>query len=115
MGTDRSRDQYEGILIMDPRIAEINAAGTTATEDSPQTGPITADAGFSTEAVIVASGTPEDGDSLELLGQKAGSPGINQAGYAWREDGDPTWYGWDAPSVITSSITCIQSGFNIRL
>jgi len=102
MGTDRSRDQYEGILIMDPRIAEINAAGTTATEDSPQTGPITADAGFSTEAVIVASGTPEDGDSLELLGQKAGSPGINQAGYAWREDGDPTWYGWDAPSVITS-------------
>jgi len=116
MGTDRSRDQYEGILIMDPRIAEINAAGTTATEDSPQTGPITADAGFSTEAVLLASGTPEDGDSLELLGMKAGSPGVNRAGFAWREDGDPTWYGWDVPSVITAfefveDATSIFSGF----
>ena len=116
MGTDRSRDQYEGILIMDPRIAEINAAGTTATEDSPQTGPITADAGFSTEAVIVASGTPEDGDSLELLGMRAGSPGVNRAGFAWREDGDPTWYGWDVPSVITAfefveDATSVNTGF----
>jgi len=102
MGTDRSRDQYEGILIMDPRITAINVAGTTATEDSPQTGPITADAGFSTEAVIVASGTPEDGDSLLLRGMKAGSPGINRAGYAWRETDATNWFGWNVPSVITA-------------
>ena len=102
MGTDRSRDQYEGILIMDPRITAINVAGTTATEDSPQTGPITADAGFSTEAVIVASGTPEDGDSLLLRGMKAGSPGISRAGFAWRETIADTWNGWEVPNKIGS-------------
>ena len=100
MGTDRSRDQYEGILIMDPRITAINVAGTTATEDSPQTGPITADVGFSTEAVIVASGTPEDGDPLLLRGMKAGSPGINRAGFAWRETIADTWNGWEVPNKI---------------
>lgn len=116
MGTDRSREQYEGFLIMDRRVTEINAARTTATEDAPQTGPITADAGFSTEAVIIASGTPEDGDSLELLGMKAGSPGVNRAGYAWREDGDPTWNGWEVPNKIGSfelaeNATSVNDGF----
>lgn len=101
MGTERNRAQYEGFLIQDRRITTINATNSTATENSPQVGPITADSGFTTEAVIVASGTPDNGDSLEILGLKAGSPGTNRAGFGWREDGATDWNGWDVPSVIT--------------
>ena len=102
MGTNLSRTQYEGILIMDRRPSMVNAANSTFTEDAPQVGPITADAGFETEAIIVASGTPTDGDPLLLRGMKAGSPGVNRAGFAWRETTATKWYGWDMPSVITA-------------
>jgi len=101
MGTERNRAQYEGLLIQDRRITTINATNSTATENSPQVGPITADTGFSTEALIIASGTPDDGDTLELIGLKGGSPGTNRAGFGWREDGATNWNGWDVPSVIT--------------
>ena len=101
MGTDRQRSQYEGILRFDRRVTGIDAANTTATEDAPQAGPITADAGFSTEAVLVASGTPAAGDTLEIIGLKAGPPGANRCGFGWRESGAASWLGWDVPSVIS--------------
>jgi len=101
MGSDRQRPQYEGILVMDRRVTGIDAANTTATEDAPQAGPITADAGFSTEAVIVATGTPENGDALQILSMRAGTPGLGGAGFAHRQSPATEWFGWDVPSKIT--------------
>jgi hypothetical protein len=101
MGTDVSRTEYEGILIMDPSITAVWATESNATESTPQAGPITPDTGVKTEIVLQSSGTPTDGDPLLLYTMKAGVPGVDTAGFAWRETTATDWYGWDVPSSIT--------------
>ena len=110
MGSDKSADRYQGILIPDARfkassllptglVVEPMSAYTQAGPSAGVPGP--AD---QSDMVLKASGDQSAGGHLEILTQLSGHPGVEQAQYIWRDanvDSSKGYKGWDPYSVIT--------------
>lgn len=102
MGADKSRTQYQGLLIMDPRLTTKDAlwaAQSSYTQAGPRPGvPV---ASGSSQMVLQASGEQASGSAMEILAQRSGMPGPGGGGVVWRNSGETLYRGWDVPSVVT--------------
>ena len=100
MATDRSYSDRPmvGFLVPDPRLTYW-AAESSLDEADPYPGEVVADQ--TSDLTITGSGTPETPGTIDLLAISSGVPGIEGAQFAWREDGDARYRGWDFPHVLT--------------
>lgn len=103
MGSDKSRSQYSGFLLSDPRWHPDNlwAAHSTYDERTRTTGTFEADSGVDSDLVIEPSGTPTADDDINVRTVRGGHPGPTGATFAWRTGGSGDWYGWEGP-ILTN-------------
>lgn len=102
MASDKSRPQYQGLLLQDPRLRDTSclwSAQSSYSQANPRPG-VPVPSG-SSQMVLQASGEQASGSSIEVLAQRAGMPGPGGGGVVWRNTGDALYRGWDVPSVCT--------------
>lgn len=103
MASDKSRSQYAGLLIQDPRLRDPSCvwdAQSSYTETGPRPGvPVPNGVSGKSQMVLQATGEQEAGSTLVIYTQKAGMPGPGGAGILWNKAED-LYRGWDVPSVI---------------
>jgi hypothetical protein len=104
MATDRSRDQYQGLAVVDPRMTS-TAALWSAESSYTQAGPLPGDPApdQSTHLVLRSSGTQSASKDLRVRCQRGGMPlGREHAGtFSWKEAADTNWRGWIPPNTPT--------------
>jgi len=104
MGSDKSRDHYQGLLIEDPRV-DIWTAETTATQSGPRPGvpqPLN-----QTGMTLQASGAQSADKDLRIRTQRGGFSEPDGAGFVWRYAADTLWRGHDVPGAI-SHYECLK-------
>ena len=109
MGSNKSRDFYQGFILPDPRYSVANitrsthpAAASSYSQDGPHTGTPELDSGTS-RMVLEGTGTQLEGSELSLATVRGGHPGVEGGGFTWTDeanDSDP--FGWDGPQIVTS-------------
>ena len=109
MGTDRSADRYQGLLIPDARISVdniVSESDPTVPSSFTQAGPVPGvpKPEGSTDLVLQASGAMDEKKLLEVYTQRPGHAGRNGAGFLWRDvsagDSEAQRFGWDPYSVF---------------
>lgn len=101
MGTDRSTDYGQAILVPDPRIAwdALVAATSSYTGTAPIPGQPDPDG--TTGLTLTARGTQAAGDTMRVSTKTGGGVGRSGATFIWQQEaGD--WQGWDAPTVMST-------------
>ena len=103
MGIEKTKTDFRGILIPDPRltIANFSAADSTITEANPKPGvPVPATV---SDLVLSATGSQSASSSIDLQALRGGHPIEGGGGYVWKASADSvtSWRGWDVPSVAT--------------
>lgn len=104
MGTDASRDRYQGLGIPDPRLDDpdsaIYTADTTVGQAGPEPGvPVPQQA--DTALVVTSGGVMAASDAFDVRCIRGGLTGPGQGGFAWRNRGATDWYGWDHSGLLT--------------
>jgi hypothetical protein len=102
------KSRYQGILIPDERFSVDNLTAddhASAPSDYTQAGPKPGvpEAQQTTRMVLQASGEqPKDSD-IEIHSVRAGHPGLERAGYLWRDatEDDSDSFGWDGPQLLS--------------
>lgn len=101
MGTDRSTDYGQAILVPDPRVtwSAIVAAASSYTGTAPIPGQPDPDG--TTGLTLIARGTQVAGDTMRVSTKTGGGVGREGATFIWQQEGED-WQGWDAPTVLTT-------------
>ena len=101
MATALTRTYLRGLLIPDPRLTYEGAYSSTLST-ATQAGPMPGEAVASQEtfATLVATGE-QSGTTVEVQTLRAGMPGLEGAGFVWRDQGATLWRGWDVPQTLT--------------
>ena len=101
MATALTRTYLRGLLIPDPRLTYEGAYSSTLST-ATQAGPMPGEAVASqdTYATLVATGE-QSGTTVEVQTLRAGMPGLEGAGFVWRDQGATLWRGWDVPQTLT--------------
>ncbi|KKL16362.1 hypothetical protein LCGC14_2496360, partial [marine sediment metagenome] len=95
------QDTYRAVLIphRQVKVDNFDAADSTITEAGPRPG--AAIAQQDTEMALETSGTQSADGALRIKVIRAGFPGRQGAGFAWKQDGDTDFRGWDVPQPLT--------------
>jgi hypothetical protein len=105
MATDRSRDAYRGLVLLDPRFGfhSLNAAESTFTQAGPRPGVPVDQSDPRSKMVLKASGSQAADSQLRVQTIRAGMPGVAErgGGFAYKDETDASWFGWDVPNVVT--------------
>lgn len=113
MGSDVSPTYLRGLGILDERCCYENVtargvAGTSSDYDeaSPYAG--TPEPGQESAMSLEARGTPSQSANVKVLLQRAGVPGLEEAGFVWKSEKDATdYFGCDTPNLVTGWETLI--------
>ena len=103
MGSDRSRNRYQGLGMPDRRLdasSSIWTANTTATQAGPVPGvPVPQQTG--TALVLTAGGSMTAADAIDVRAVRGGLVGPGQGAWAWRPRGVTPYFGWDHPGIVS--------------
>ena len=97
MANERSQSSYRGILVSDPRITKdsIWSAQSTYNQATPRTG--SPEPQRDTDLVLEGAGDQSAAKELRILAQRGGFPGPDGATFAWRNQGDALYRGYNFP------------------
>jgi hypothetical protein len=100
MPTDRSRTSYPAFLVPDPAFLASNLASDSSyTAVGPLPGaPVPAG---SYDLALTSHGDQAASGDLTVIVQAGGVVGRGGASFLWKNTADPSYYGWDAPTVLT--------------
>ena len=107
MANDKSRDRYQGLLVMDPRLSEPGStlwpAESSYAQASPTAGVPAAQGDY--ELVVHSTGTQTAARTLEVKAHRAGHPSRLQrgGGFVWKNSADAAtgYRGWEGPQIIS--------------
>jgi hypothetical protein len=104
MASEKTKTDFRGILIPDPRvtIAAYSAGDSTLTEANPKPGVPVPDG--DTELVLAATGTQSAGSSYDIETLRGGHPVENGGAFVWKNSSDSatSYRGWDVPTIPTA-------------
>jgi len=104
MGSEKTKADFRGILIPDPRLtlANLSRPDSTITEANPKPGVPVPDG--ESELVLSSSGTQAAGTSYDIETLRAGHPIENGGAFVWKNtaDSSTSFRGWDVPTVPTA-------------
>lgn len=112
MATDVTPDILVGVITPDPRLtfaaafddanSTSNAGASALTQASPLPGsPVAQD---NTGLTITAVGTQLTGSEVRVRTLQGGYPDTDGARFAWRNNGDSLWRGWNPPYMISGFV-----------
>jgi len=104
MGSDVSKTVFRGIVIPDPAISNetISVTYSEFTQAGPVPGVPEDTSTPNSKMVLQATGVQPADSQLRLQAIRGGFPGVSEraGGYAYQDEADNTWYGWDTPNIF---------------